>query len=136
MNKILIRYSLFAILFIVILLGSIYFFQQIKCPELLVKDTIEKSIGGKLNDLEISEESKNTLYSFFSNIAPSNHIQSSIKLINKTNRVSEFLISIEQINYTDNNDVLNVIHGNIRIEINHSSFFQCHISNIEILKKI
>ncbi|MFC3789243.1 hypothetical protein ACFOQM_10715, partial [Paenibacillus sp. GCM10012307] len=136
MNKT-IKYSLFFIILIIIILGSIYFIKQFKCPELLVKKTIERSIQGKFNDLELSEENKNTLRSFFNNNELlSDRIHSSIRLINKINKVSNYLVSIEQINYTDAGDVLDIIDGNLLIQIDHSSIFQCHILNVEIQKNI
>ena len=130
------KYSIYIVFVIVILLGYIYIMNQMNCAESLVKKTIEQSIVGNINDLPISENDKNTLQSFYTNEVNLDLIKSSIRLINKTNESSEFLVNFEQINYAKNNEVKNVIHGYLLIEVEHSSIFKCNIVNIEIKREL
>jgi len=110
--------------------------KQINCPEALVKKTIEQFIKGNINDLSISENDKKTLSAFLIKGMRLDNINTSIRLINKTNKVSEFLVNFEEINYTDNNELSNVTYGYLLIDVDHSSLFNCNIVNIEIIKKM
>ncbi|MEK4248067.1 hypothetical protein [Paenibacillus sp. FSL W7-1287] len=132
------KYTLYYIIIVVviILLGYIYLMKQINCPEALVKKTIEQFIKGNINDLSISENDKKTLSTFLIKGMRLDNINTSIRLINKTNKVSEFLVNFEEINYTDNNELSNVTYGYLLIDVDHSSLFNCNIVNIEIIKKM
>lgn len=127
------KYTLLIV--VVVILSGYVFIKQMDSPEPLVKKTIEQATAGNVHDLPLSEENKNKLLSFFTDEVNPYHAKSTIRLINKTNKTSEFLVSLEQINYTENNEIEHIKHGSILIQVEQVTLFQYRIANVDIQRK-
>lgn len=119
---------------IIVLIICGFFLTQYYFSNKFISQVTQKLNTQNYNQLEISEVQRDIIISFFSEVSTDTPINS--KIVSRTNNIKELLVSVKEINYTDDNKVSHVINGSLLLQIKRINFFQYQIIDIKIMEEV